>query len=87
METTKVSSKGQVIIPKPIRAAHGWETGQDLVVIDVGDGVLLKPKTPFAERTIHEVASCLHYAGKQKNLREMEDAIQKGVRKRFRGRS
>lgn len=86
METTKLSSKGQVIIPKPIRTAHQWETGQDLVVIDVGDGVLLRPKTPFIERTIDEVASCLHYAGKPKSLREMEDAIRKGVKERFRGR-
>ena len=75
METTKLSSKGQVIIPKPLRTAHHWETGQELVAIDVGDGVLLKPKSPFVEKNIDEVASCLKYSGKAKSLEDMAAAI------------
>ncbi len=80
METTKLSSKGQVIIPKPLRKAHHWETGQELVVIDLGDGILLKPKAPFAEKSISDVASCLNYNGKSKSLEEMDEAISKGVK-------
>ena len=83
MDTTKLSSKGQVIIPKPFRTAHRWEPGQELVVIDTGDGVLLKPKTPFQETKIEEVASCLRYSGKPKTLDEMEQAIRQGVKERF----
>jgi AbrB family looped-hinge helix DNA binding protein len=80
METTKLSSKGQVIIPKPLRTAHHWDTGQELVVIDVGDGVLFKPKSPFTEKNIDEVASCLKYSGTAKSLDEMAAAIGKGVK-------
>ena len=47
METTRLSSKGQVIIPKAVRSAHRWEAGLDFLVIDTGDGILLKPKAPF----------------------------------------
>ena len=83
METTRLSSKGQVIIPKPVRSAHHWDTGQELVVIDLGDGVLLKAKTPFAETSIDDVASCLPCSGKAKGLDEMEDAIRRGVKERF----
>jgi AbrB family looped-hinge helix DNA binding protein len=83
METTKLSSKGQVIIPKPFRTAHHWEPGQELVVIDTGDGVLLKPKTPFQETKIDDVASCLLYVGKPKTLDDMEQAIKRGVKERF----
>ena len=83
METTKLSSKGQVIIPKPLRTAHHWETGQELVVIDMGDGVLLKPKTPFRETSIKDVASCLKFNGKTKSLEDMENAIKKGVEDKF----
>jgi len=79
VETTKLSSKGQVIIPKPLRSAHHWETGQELVVIDMGDGILLKPKTPFPESSIKDVASCLRYDGKAKTLEDMEDAIKTGI--------
>jgi len=64
METTRLSSKGQVIISKIFRAAHRWEPGQELVVIHVEDGVLLKSKTPFAETTLDEIASSLRVTGK-----------------------
>jgi len=83
MNTTKLSSKGQVIIPKPLRTAHHWESGQELVVIDVGDGILLKPKTPFAESDINEVASCLKYNGKAKTLEDMDAAIKRGIKANY----
>lgn len=83
METTKLSSKGQVIIPKPIRAAHHWEPGQELLVVDTGEGVLLKPRAPFQPTAIAEVASCLPYSGKPKSIEDMERAISHGAKKRF----
>ncbi len=83
MHTTKLSSKGQVIIPKPLRSAHHWEAGQELVVIDMGDGILLKPKTPFPESNISDVASCLKYKGKAKTLEDMDDAIKKGIEAKY----
>jgi len=33
MSTTRLSSKGQLIIPKPVRKAHCWDTGQELDVV------------------------------------------------------
>lgn len=87
MDTTKLSSKGQVIIPKQFRQAHRWETGQELVVIDTGDGVLLRPKTPFATSTLDDVASCLRYEGKPKTLNDMEEAIAAGATKQRNDRS
>ncbi len=83
MNTTRLSSKGQVIIPKPLRTAHHWEAGLELVVVDLGDGILLKPKTPFVETDISEVASCLKYRGKAKSLNEMKAAIGKGIKDSF----
>jgi len=83
MNITRLSSKGQVIIPKPLRASHHWETGQELVVVDVGDGILLKPKTPFEETSIKDVASCLRYKGKSKSLDDMNAAISKGIKDKY----
>ena len=80
MTTTKLSSKGQVIIPKPIRSAHHWEVGQELVVIDVGDGILLKPATPFQEESLKSVAGCLKYDGPAKTIEEMDAAIADAAR-------
>ncbi|MBE9490577.1 MAG: AbrB/MazE/SpoVT family DNA-binding domain-containing protein [Bacteroidetes bacterium] len=83
MNTTKLSSKGQVIIPKPLRIEHHWNTGQELIVIDLGDGILLKPKTPFAETDINDVASCLTFKGKAKTLDDFESAIAKGIKEKY----
>ena len=82
MNITKLSSKGQVIIPKPMRTAHHWEVGQELVVVDVGDGILLKPKTPFEETNIKNVAACLRFGGKTKTLEDMEAAISRGIKEK-----
>ena len=41
-EITSVSSKGQVVIPGPIRAALGIKPGTKLAVITDGENVLLK---------------------------------------------
>jgi AbrB family looped-hinge helix DNA binding protein len=80
METTKISSKGQVVIPKSLRLAHHWEAGQELVVVDVGDGILFKPKSPFKETNINDVASSLKFKGKTRSLEDMDEAIRRGVR-------
>jgi AbrB family looped-hinge helix DNA binding protein len=80
MLTTKLSSKGQVIIPKEIRNRHHWESGQELQAIDTDDGILLRPASPFPETTLKDVSSCLAYSGKPKSPEEMEEAIKKGAR-------
>jgi AbrB family looped-hinge helix DNA binding protein len=86
MLTTKLSSKGQVIIPKEIRNRHHWEPGQELQAIDTDDGILLRSASPFPEATLREVASCLSYAGRPRTLEEMEEAIKKGARSMKRDR-
>jgi AbrB family looped-hinge helix DNA binding protein len=85
MNTTRLSSKGQVIIPKPIRSAHHWEPGLELIVIDTVEGVLLKQKNPFTETRLEDVAACLHYSGNPKSLEDMEKAIEQGVTEQTNG--
>ena len=40
--TTKLSSKGQVVIPEDVRKALGLEVGAQFVVMGDGDLVILK---------------------------------------------
>jgi len=87
MTTTSLSSKGQVIIPKPLRSSHNWHPGQKLQVIDTDDGIILKAAQPFAETTLAAVAGCLPYTGKAKTLDEMSEAIRRGVEETSRDRS
>ena len=87
METTRLSSKGQVILPKAVRNARNWEAGTQFAVEVVADGVLLRPLRPFAPADFDEVFGCLKYKGRAKTLGQMEKAIAKGVRERHgRGR-
>ena len=83
MEVTRLSNTGQVIIPKALRDAHRWEAGLELIAIDMGDGILLKPKKPFAGTKLEDVAGCLKYKGKPKSIDELEDAIRQGVEEQW----
>ena len=81
METTRLSNKGQIVIPKNVRTAHGWEPGLEFIVEDTGDGIKLKPMIPYLETKAEELLGCVGYKGPKKSLKEMEAAIAKGARK------
>lgn len=79
MQITKLSSKGQIIIPKIFRSRYKWDIGQELTVIDTGEGILLRSSRPFKKTELDEVAGVLKYSGKPVSLDEMERAIKKGA--------
>ena len=80
MDTTRLSERGQIVIPKRVRTAHGWEAGLEFIVEDAGDSITLKPIKPFKKTTIEEVRGCLHYKGLRKSLKDMEAAVAKGAK-------
>lgn len=84
METTKLSSKGQVIIPKAFRNTHHWETGLELMVIDTGDGILLKPKAPFPATALTDVAGMLKSRVQPKTEEEIKAALDLELRRKWR---
>ena len=87
METTRLSSKGQIVLPKSVREARSWKPGTEFAVDETSDGILLRPLRPFPPTSIAEVYGCLKYTGRPKTLRQMERAIAKGVTARHdRGR-
>ncbi|HVA82133.1 MAG TPA: AbrB/MazE/SpoVT family DNA-binding domain-containing protein [Candidatus Binataceae bacterium] len=87
MESTRLSSKGQVILPKAVRDARRWRPGTEFIVEDTADGVLLRPVKPFAPSRLEEVAGCLPYAGTPKTIRQMDATIRAEVKARHgRGR-
>ena len=42
LATTKMSSKGQVVIPEDVRKSLGLKSGDQFIVIGRGDSVILK---------------------------------------------
>jgi AbrB family looped-hinge helix DNA binding protein len=43
METVKVSSKGQIVIPKALREAGHIHAGTELIISAIADGLMLIP--------------------------------------------
>jgi bifunctional DNA-binding transcriptional regulator/antitoxin component of YhaV-PrlF toxin-antitoxin module len=79
MEITKLSPEGEVIIPQFLRHSHHWDVGQEFIIIDMGNGILLQPKKPFPLTKLEDVAGCLKCDGEPATLEDMEDAIRQGV--------
>ncbi len=80
MERTRLSTKGQVIIPKSIRDARGWKPGLELSMEIVGEGILLRPVSPFQPTRVEDVLGCAGYEGPARSIEEMEAAIIRGAR-------
>ena len=79
MQTTRVSSKGQVVIPKSIRDAYHLSNGQELEVEIVTQGILLKIKSKQKKSPLGDLIGCTAYQGEAKTLTEMENSIKQGV--------
>lgn len=65
METVKLSSKGQIVIPKAIREAHHFETGAEFLIVDDGNGLRLVPAKSGKRTTLEQVAGCLYRPGRK----------------------
>lgn len=83
--TTTLSTKGQVILPKPIRQALGWNAGDRLIVERTPDGVRLKPVPLFPRTRVEDVSGCLAFEGAPKSLAEMEAGVLAEARRRDAG--
>ena len=85
--TTRLSTKGQVILPKDIRVSRALQPGAEFIVEDTSEGILLRPKSRFPRTTLDEVAGSLPYKGKPKTLAQMRAAVKREViRRHDRGR-
>jgi AbrB family looped-hinge helix DNA binding protein len=80
MHVIRLSSKGQLVLPAALRNAHRWGEGDEFVVEEVPEGLLLRPRKPFPAARLDEVAGSLRYAGPPKSIEEMDAAIAAAVR-------
>ena len=82
METTRLSTKGQIILPKNIRASRAWTPGTEFTVEETGDGVLLRPKERFPQAGLDQVAGCLRSKREPKTPAQMRAAVRREVKRR-----
>jgi len=87
METTRLSTKGQIILPKNIRVSRAWGPGTEFTVEETGDGILLRPAARFPDTGLEQVAGCLRSKRGTMTPSKARSAIDHEVRRRHdRGR-
>ena len=87
METTRLSTKGQIVLPKDLRNSRAWGPGTEFTVEETGEGVLLRPAARFPGSQLEQVAGCLRSKRKTKTDTQMRGAIRQEVARRHdRGR-
>ena len=80
--TTKMSSKGQVVIPESIRKTLKLKTGTQFVVVAEDDVIILKTITPPSLDAFDEVISKARRQAREagltrSNLKEVIDQVRK----------
>lgn len=86
METTTLSSKGQIIIPKAIRDSHHWRSGEKFIIEEVPTGIILKPARLFPATTLEEGLGAAGYHGPEKSTEEMALGVDEALRKSWKKR-
>lgn len=78
-QTTRLSNKGHVLIPKAILDAYHFDSGQELEIEATSQGILLKAKNKPVKTTLNDLIGCTGYQGKAKTLEEMDEGIRQGI--------
>jgi AbrB family looped-hinge helix DNA binding protein len=86
MEITRLSSKGQVVIPKSVREARGWKEGTELEIEDRGAEIVIREVRRLKVTSIEEVAGCLAnaYTGPPISIEQMNEGIAAEAERRWR---
>jgi len=77
---TRLSSKGQLVLPKVLRERHGWKAGTEIEVEEVQGGVLLHLAPQAGTASPDDLLGCTGYRGPRRSLADMDAAIARGAR-------
>jgi AbrB family looped-hinge helix DNA binding protein len=80
---TKVSTKGQIVLPKAIRDRRGWGAGAELAIEERPEGVLLRALTKAVPTRIEDVFGSLGPVDRVVSIEEMNEAVLKEARDRW----
>jgi len=67
--TTRLSSKGQIVIPEEIRQRLGLQTGTQFVVVGEGDVVVLKAVQPPSMRQFDDLVGAARKAARRAGMK------------------
>lgn len=84
---TKMSEKGQVVVPKAVRDRLGWLPGTDLDVIETEDGVTFRPRSTRKKLTVEQAVARFRelytHVGPPATLEQMRESAQGEASRNF----
>jgi AbrB family looped-hinge helix DNA binding protein len=80
---TKVSTKGQVVLPKAIRDKRGFGPGAELIVEERPEGVLLRPAPKVGATRVEDVFGMLGPVDRIVSIEEMHEGVLEEARRRW----
>jgi len=72
LSTTKLSSKGQVVIPEEVRKRLRLEPGAQFVVVGEGDVVILKAIAPPSRAEFRDLVSRVRRQARKAGMRKSD---------------
>lgn len=81
-QRVRLSTKGQVVLPKSIRERKRWEPGTSLIIEETPEGVLLTAAPLFAPSRLEDVFGVLRNSGRHLSIEEMDEAVLAEARRR-----
>ncbi|EKD69864.1 MAG: hypothetical protein ACD_46C00712G0010 [uncultured bacterium] len=83
LSTTKMSSKGQIVIPEEIRLSMGLHTGDQFIAVAENDVVILKKISQPSIKNLSGLISKVRKQAKRAGIRKssVADAIKESRRK------
>ena len=82
METMRLSTKGQIVLPQSIRTSRAWGPGTEFTIEETSEGILLRPIALFPKTHLDDVVGCLRTHRKPATLAQMDRAIEREVARR-----
>lgn len=84
----RISSKGQLVLPKAVRDAYGLTAGSEVDIETTGGTIVLRPRSGKSKTrrvyTVDEVAGMLKYDGPPVSVRDMDRAVDEMFRREWR---
>jgi AbrB family looped-hinge helix DNA binding protein len=74
-DIVRLSSKGQLVIPRAIRKALRWEVGTELTVVQTGSGVTIQPLPKKTGKRLEDLRGCLNYQGRPLSDEELNAPV------------
>ncbi len=80
---TRISTKGQLVLPKALRDKRGWAAGAELIVEERPEGVLLRAAPKKEATRVEDVFGRLGPVDRVVSIDEMNEAVLEEARRRW----